>query len=281
MPARCEQCGSEEYMPYACKFCQGRYCAAHRLPENHGCAGLGAHQQKMRDEGRIYREPSVVSPSVSASARASISMEAFWSRVQGKMTYIFLGIIAAVYVLEFLVLGAAGPDAFYSVFTIGPDFYLRPWTILTSIFAHSLGDFSHILFNGLILYFFGTSIERLIGTRRFTWLFLGSGAVAGIVQVLIFGGRALGASGALMALVGLLVFLAPRLSVLIFGILPAPMWAVGIFYVGADVLGLVGGSAGIAHLAHLSGFAIGAAYAQRLKQKGLRVQQPPPRVRQF
>ena len=41
-------------MPYVCKFCKGRYCAAHRLPENHNCAQLGTYKDRVRSEiGRV------------------------------------------------------------------------------------------------------------------------------------------------------------------------------------------------------------------------------------
>ena len=39
--ATCDVCGRDENMPYNCRHCGGTYCAEHRLPENHDCAGLG------------------------------------------------------------------------------------------------------------------------------------------------------------------------------------------------------------------------------------------------
>src|ERR1051326_7595208 len=54
---KCDFCGVEEYMPYVCKFCKGRYCAAHRLPENHNCAQLGAYKDRVRAEGKVFAPP--------------------------------------------------------------------------------------------------------------------------------------------------------------------------------------------------------------------------------
>ena len=34
---KCQQCGREEVLPFKCAFCQGLFCAEHRLPKNHNC----------------------------------------------------------------------------------------------------------------------------------------------------------------------------------------------------------------------------------------------------
>lgn len=284
---RCDQCGVEEYMPYVCKFCKGRYCAAHRLPENHGCAGLGQYRDRVRAEGRPFAsEPgSPLSPRVSASARAGASMDALWAKLDGKMTYVIMGVCIAVYLLEFLVF-ARSEALFYAIFPIEMDFWLQPWTILTNVFSHDIGGVNHILFNMLALLFFGATVERLIGTRRYTWLFLGAGALAGIAQVLmmylVFGepSAALGASGALQGIMGTLVVLAPTLSVLVFFVIPAPLWALVILYVLLDVVGFITPGSSVANVAHLAGLAVGLAYGYHLRKRGLRaVVQPPPSMR--
>jgi len=33
-------------MPYRCRYCSGRFCSDHRLPENHACAGLKSAKEK-------------------------------------------------------------------------------------------------------------------------------------------------------------------------------------------------------------------------------------------
>ena len=273
-------------MPYVCKFCKGRYCAAHRLPENHGCQGLGAYRETLRREGRILSTPGdePLSPRVSTRARAFASMDAFWSKVDGKMTWVFLGVIIAVYILEWVTLATSGPDAFYALWTISADFVTKPWTVVTSIFAHSTASFNHILFNSLGLIFFGQTVERLIGTRRYTYLFLGAGVLAGIAQVLIMKllfddmTAALGASGALQGVMGTLVVLAPTLTVLVFFVIPAPLWAIVILYVLLDIVGFISPTSGVANAAHLVGLAVGLAYGWHLRKKGLRavVRKAPP-----
>lgn len=274
-------------MPYLCKFCKGRYCAAHRLPENHGCQGLGAYREKIRQEGRILgpipgEEP--VAPSVSPTARASASMDALWARVDGKMTYVLLGVIIAVFVIEWIVYAAAGEAVFLAIFAISLDFVTKPWTIVTSIFSHDPFNVMHVFLNSIVLLFFGQSVERLIGTKRFTYLFLGAGAIAGVAEVLfmklLFNANvsALGASGALQGVLGTLVVLAPTLTVLVFFVIPAPLWALAILYVLLDVAGVLSGGTGVANVAHLAGLAVGLAYGYSLRRKGLRavVRKSPP-----
>ncbi len=34
---KCQQCGRDEVIPFKCQYCQGLFCAEHRLPENHAC----------------------------------------------------------------------------------------------------------------------------------------------------------------------------------------------------------------------------------------------------
>lgn len=37
---KCQFCGKEEVLPFKCQFCQGLFCAEHRLPENHSCSEI-------------------------------------------------------------------------------------------------------------------------------------------------------------------------------------------------------------------------------------------------
>ncbi|MCD6369486.1 MAG: hypothetical protein J7L38_06810 [Thermoproteales archaeon] len=37
---RCDYCGKEVALPFKCKYCGGRFCVEHHLPENHDCPKL-------------------------------------------------------------------------------------------------------------------------------------------------------------------------------------------------------------------------------------------------
>ncbi len=75
------------------------------------------------------------------------------------------------------------------------------WQLLvTSIFLH--GSIMHIAMNGLSLYWFGASIERIFGSRKFLILFMATGILANIVSFVHLKEPSLGASGAIFGLVG-------------------------------------------------------------------------------
>jgi len=55
--ARCERCGKEIDLPFACTYCGKSYCGEHRLPENHQCSNLPKsplfwYQKKIRSDER-------------------------------------------------------------------------------------------------------------------------------------------------------------------------------------------------------------------------------------
>jgi membrane associated rhomboid family serine protease len=203
-------------------------------------------------------------------------------------TYTLLGAMLGVFLLEQAVLRMPGTlayhgwlfDPFSWTFVIDTDWYWRPWTLVTSTLAHDPVQLRHILFNGLMLFFFGPLVERILGARRFVLLFFAAGALSGIAQVHLASalgeqGGALGASGALMALLGFVALLLPRERIFIWGILPVPLWLAGVGYALLDVLGAFDRTSGIGHFAHLSGIALGVAYGLAFKQqmaaRGLRL----------
>lgn len=173
--------------------------------------------------------------------------------------------MGAVFVAQYAVLFAFSLDAHNRIFPIGPAWYASPWTLLTSTLSH--GGFVHILFNGLVLYFFGPHLERLIGTKRFVALFLVAGAVSGVLQVLIQPGLALGASGAINMVLGALVVIMPNARILLYGIIPIRFWMATVGFALLDILGFLGyGAEGIGNVAHLSGLALGLWVGYRTKR---------------
>lgn len=281
MASACDACGRQEYMPYACKFCHKRFCAEHRLPESHACAGLEEYRQRVRQEGRLMGpEPGEpMRPQVSSGAAWRASLDRAFAGVEGKMAWVFLGTMLAVFVIQLLLEISGRHTLGRTLFVMDRTFYLHPWVVVTSIFAH--GGFGHILFNALTLAFCGPAVESLLGTRRFTLLFLGAGAMGGLGEILLgaaLGGPAvgvLGASGAIMGLLGTLVVLVPRMPIAFMGFIPAPLWVLIVLYAIFDLYGAFGRGTGVAHLAHLSGLAVGLAYGKSLRDRGMRAQVRP------
>jgi membrane associated rhomboid family serine protease len=138
-------------------------------------------------------------------------------------------------------------------------FLQQPWTIVTNLFVHA--DIWHILFNMITLYFFGTFLIRLVGTRDFLIIYFLGGIVGNILFMLfalfidprLLSIPVVGASGAIFALGGALALLTPRLRVFVFPIpVPMPLW---VAVIGGFVL--ISFFPGIAWQGHLGGLVFG------------------------
>ncbi|WP_299263108.1 rhomboid family intramembrane serine protease [Halorientalis sp.] len=283
--AKCDACGREENMPYQCRHCGGTYCGDHRLPENHSCPGLenwndpdGVFDSGFDDTvdgsgGGGWGSSTAESNGIASRLGINTGPGGILGYFRGNVTYLFLGIIWAVFLIEHIVLFTLGEAAFRALFVISPANPEYVWTWVTSIFSHAPLSLFHIGGNSIVIFFFGRIVERYVGSRDFALLFLGSGVLAGLGQIAIqaYQGNpagALGASGAALAIMGVLTVLNPNLKVYLYFLLPVPIWVITIGYAGLSALGIVGGvGGGIAHVAHAVGLALGLLYGQRVKDK--------------
>lgn len=167
----------------------------------------------------------------------------------------------------------------YKQFSIPPlagDFILRPWTLITYAFAHSLGGIFHILFNMLVLYWFGRLIAEYIGSPKVVNLYV-LGAIAGGVLYLIFynavpvfAERAsmvsgmVGASAAVYAIMVAAAVLLPDYQFHLIFIGPVKIKWIVAFYIFLSFLGSTGSNAG-GNIAHLGGALIGWLYIRQLQ----------------
>ena len=76
------------------------------------------------------------------------------------------------------------------------------WRLVTAMFLH--GGLIHIGFNMLALMQFGPALEELYGSARYLFLYVVTG-VFGFLVSAWFGNYSLGASGALLGLIGLML----------------------------------------------------------------------------
>lgn len=139
---------------------------------------------------------------------------------------------------------------------------LKLWTILSYAFVHSLDDVFHLLFNMLLLYFFGPTLERRWGTRQFMVFYLvgavSGGAVFAGFNFLIGSGTAVvGASGAVLALVVGWGFLFPQMPIYFFGLVPLKGYHLIAITVAIEVLSAVSLSP-VSSACHFGGMAAGA-----------------------
>ncbi|TXT42443.1 MAG: rhomboid family protein [Spirochaetes bacterium] len=139
------------------------------------------------------------------------------------------------------------------------------WQIFTYMFAHA--DLSHLAVNMLGLFFFGTHVERNLGSREFILFYTLSGILAGVASLVIFAATSawytvlLGASGAVFAVLLAFAILDPKAMIYIYGIIPvrAPYLVLG--YAGIELLSqMFSFRSSVAHLTHLAGFAVAWLY---------------------
>lgn len=190
-------------------------------------------------------------------------------------TYFFLGmnVIAFIYMLFFSP--AQDLESFYTTFGAIPN-EIRTgtdwWTLLTSIFIH--GGVMHLVGNMIFLWVFADNIEATIGSGRFILFYLLGGIVAGIAHVLFNQTSvipAVGASGAISAILGAYLVMFPKSRIRVFIIfffssayVPAflflGIWIMQQMISGVGSLGTVNlDSGGVAWWAHIGGFIYGFA----------------------
>lgn len=146
------------------------------------------------------------------------------------------------------------------------------WQLVTYMFFHALSPF-HILFNMLMLWFFGSELEQIWGKKFFLTYYLGSGIGAGLIYCLIVGIYSLvtggqgalfiqvmGASGAMYGLLLAYGILFADRVIYFMGFFPMKakyfvMLAGAIDFASLLSSGVAGGQ--VAYLAHLGGLAAG------------------------
>jgi len=184
------------------------------------------------------------------------------------ITFILIGINLAVFFLSMLSSQLTTYIAMNPVLTIGRGFWWQPFTYM---FAHS--GISHVVFNMLGLFFFGTQVEREMGSYEFLLFYLLTGTLAGFFSLAVywFSGSyyvfLLGASGAVFAVLLAFATYYPNAQIFIFGILPMRASVLVLLYTAIEVFSQMRGGSNVAHLTHLAGF--GFAYVYFVVRVGL------------
>ncbi|MCX7637300.1 MAG: rhomboid family intramembrane serine protease [Cyclobacteriaceae bacterium] len=188
---------------------------------------------------------------------------------------VFLGLL----IID-LVTWIAGAEsmfqAIYRQFSIPSgysEFFSRPWTLITYMFTHSMRDIFHILFNMLVLYWFGRLFVEYLGGDKLIALYILGGLTGGVAYLLLYNlspeffGRAemVGASGAIYAVVVATAVLLPNYTfyLLFFG--PVRIKYIALFYIIISVIYVRHGVNIGGNIAHLGGALIGFIYMKQLQ----------------
>ena len=206
---------------------------------------------------------------------------AFGSQTAGSTHSVIFYLIVTnviVWVLDFMFLQGRLTQLFAlrTVDFVHPTQWYR---FLTYGFCHS-ADVWHILGNMFSLYFLGRSVESRYGGREFLIFYLFAVVRGGIYwsgtnywalanaqeqlsqMEFIRGSLAsvVGASGAVSAVTILFALNFPRVTVLIWGLIPMPAFLLGILIVVMDLAGARNQETNIAHSVHLAGAAFAVLY---------------------
>jgi membrane associated rhomboid family serine protease len=170
-----------------------------------------------------------------------------------------------------------------------PPYDKRPWlSALTAAFLH--GGWFHLLGNMLFLYVFGNNVEDRLGRLRFLLLY-GACALTAAYGFALTDPDSLtplvGASGAIAGVLGAYLVLFPRakvwalLTFLFFLPVRLPAWLVLVSWFALQLLYSAGtgvtGEGGVAYVAHVIGFVLGAALVWRLRGSAQRRPLADPR----
>jgi membrane associated rhomboid family serine protease len=163
-----------------------------------------------------------------------------------------------------------------------------PWTILTVMLVHA--NLFHFLANMITFYFFGTAVEKAVGGTKMLKMYLVSGIVASLAYIIfrnlifqLYGpvngvislSPAVGASGAVVAMVGLVAMLYPEAEVLLYFVIPMKIRSAVYLFAGLETFNLLAKVVGVnlpviggfASSAHLAGLAVGLYYGKKLQDR--------------
>lgn len=194
--------------------------------------------------------------------------DSFLQEWTGVLTIIVTNV--AIWVANLLGSGEVPVNRFLALEGDLPQHLLKAWELVTYGFVHDSHNPWHLVFNMLALFFFGRAVEEIMGRAEFFRFYVTAVVLAGIAwlasvqvghprQAADF--SLVGASGAVMAVLAVFVWNFPRTTVLIWGVLPVPAWALGILYFVSDVQGAAAGGGNVAHVAHVAGAIFGLLYA--------------------
>jgi membrane associated rhomboid family serine protease len=142
------------------------------------------------------------------------------------------------------------------------------WRLVSYMFLHDPNSMFHIIFNMLVLWWFGPELEDIWGGRKFLIFYFICGVGAGLFSffnlfinpdVLV-----IGASGAVLGLLTAYALYYPATPVLLFFVLPMKMRTLIIGYAAISVFmsfsGGAGGGGKVSHITHLGGIVVAFIY---------------------
>jgi membrane associated rhomboid family serine protease len=147
------------------------------------------------------------------------------------------------------------------------------WQLLTFQFMHA--GWLHLIFNGVAIFFFGRSVETILGRGRFLAVYFSSGILGGVVQMLFalmfqsFDAPVVGASAGAYGLVAAFAVIHwTEQFTLLFYFIPVTLRGKTLLWgtLALAGIGLAVPNIGIANAAHLGGILTGFFYVRQMVQ---------------
>lgn len=141
---------------------------------------------------------------------------------------------------------------------------LMVWQVVTYMFLHA--GITHILFNMLALWMFGSMLEQDWGTRRFLKYYFLCGIAAGVCVLVVnvaigdWYTPTIGASGAIFGLLVAFGVMYPNQTVLMNFLFPIKAKYMVVIYAVIELLMTFGPNTGVSTIAHLGGMLFGYIY---------------------
>jgi len=136
--------------------------------------------------------------------------------------------------------------------------------IITSATLH--GDYMHLIFNMLTLYFFSDIIIQVFGIWQYLAIYFAAIIGGGLLSLWVhrreYYYSAIGASGGVVGILFAAIAIDPTIGIYMFFIpIPIPGWIFGLAYLAYSIYGMQSQQGNIGHDAHLGGAAIGLIMA--------------------
>lgn len=200
-----------------------------------------------------------------------------------KLIYINLGVFLALHIAVIILVLANQFDRTESIneilkyLAVPADLSMlikRPWTLLTYMFTH--GQLYHILFNMMVLYWFGRFFIEEFGVKKILSIYLLGGLGGGILYILFYNifpffaevrefSIATGASASVMAIVIAVATFVPNKKMNLVLIGPVKILYIALFlFVSSTILDFTDNTGG--KIAHMGGALVGYLFAVSYKK---------------
>lgn len=195
----------------------------------------------------------------------------FSSLPRWPVTYWLMAILVGAFALQCIV-EVYGPKNVLPWLALTPEAAKSGWLwqLITFQFLH--GSFTHLLFNVLGLYWFGTTVERILGRKRYLIAYFSAGVVGGCLQLLMMllmpnfhGSSVVGASAGIEGLFAIFCLIHPTAVIHVMMILPVQARVLFFVTLGLELFFTLVPSrlnGGTAHAAHLGGLLFGSLWVR-------------------